>query len=208
MPGSRVLLADDHALLLEAYESLLEGEFTIVGRVTNGRELVAAAMELEPEVVVLDVAMPFLSGIEAGRQIHRMYQNIKLVFLTMNEDLDVAAEAFRVGAAGYVLKRCAASELLTAIRGALNGKNYVTPLIAGGLTESLLRSGGRVSQPLTHRQREVLQLLAEGRSMKEVASLLNVTHRTVAFHKYRIMEQLHLASTAELVQYAVKHNLV
>ena len=209
MATPRVLLADDHALLLGAYEKLLAGECDIVGQVCDGRALVAAADELRPDVVVLDISMPLLNGLEAGRQIKRKLRNVKLVFVTMNEDADVAAEAFRSGASGYVLKRSAASELATAIREVSLGRSYITPLVAEGLVGSLLHMGeNRTTHELTSRQLEVLQLIAEGRSMKEVADVLSLTPRTVAFHKYRMMEQLKLKTTAELIQYAVKHHIV
>src|SRR4051794_19739345 len=209
MSRPRVLLADDHVLLLGAFEKLLASECDIVGQVVDGRSLVEAAETLKPDVVVLDISMPLLNGLEAGRQIRQRVKSVKLVFLTMNEDADVAAEAFRSGASGYLLKRSAASELGTAIREVMKGRTYVTPLIAESLIGSLMRAGEHApSQDLTPRQREVLQLLAEGHSMKDVANVLSLTPRTVAFHKYRIMEQLHLKSTAELVQYAVKHHIV
>ena len=209
MRTPRVLLADDHALLLGAFEKLLSGEFDIVGQVSDGRALVAAVDRLRPEVVVLDIAMPELNGLEAGRQIKNRWPDTRLIFLTMNEDPDLAAEAFRSGATGYLLKRSAASELATAIREAMQGRSYVTPLVTGGMVEALMRPDHqRPAHELTPRQREVLQLLAEGRSMKEVAGVLNVTPRTVAFHKYQMMEQLNLKSTAELIQYAVRHHIV
>ena len=209
MMRPRVLLADDHALLLGAFETLLCGECDIVGQVSDGRALVAAAEALNPDIVVLDISMPILNGLEAARQIRHKAADVKLIFLTMNEDADLAAEAFRAGASAYLLKRSAASELLTAIREVTQGRSYVTPLITEGLMGSLLHRDDRTpSHELTPRQREVLQLLAEGRSMKEVASVLNLTPRTVAFHKYRMMEQLKVKSTAELVQYAVRHHIV
>jgi len=209
MGRPRVLLADDHALLLGAFEKLLAPECEIVGQVGDGRALVAAASKLKPDVIVLDIGMPVLNGLEAGRQIKQTLREIRLVFLTMNEDPDLAAEAFRAGASAYLLKRSAASELMAAIREVMLGRSYVTPLVTGGLVGSLLNADEpRASQELTSRQREVLQLLAEGRSMKEVAAVLNLTARTVAFHKYRMMEQLKLKSTAELIQYAVKHHIV
>jgi DNA-binding NarL/FixJ family response regulator len=209
MPLPRVLLADDHTLLLGAFEKLLASECEVVGQISDGRALVAAADALKPDVVVLDIAMPLLNGLEAGRQIKQRQRSIKLIFLTMNEDADLAAEAFRLGASGYLLKRSAASELLTAVREVMQGRSYVTPLITEGLVGSLQHTDERSPEhELTARQREVLQLLAEGRSMKEVASILNLTPRTVAFHKYRMMEQLKVKSTAELVQYAVKHHIV
>ena len=208
MRGPRVLLADDHALLLGAYEKLLGGECEVVGQVSDGRALVAAAEALKPDVIVLDITMPLLNGLEAGRQIKQRSRDIKLVFVTMNEDPDLAAEAFRSGASAYLLKRSAASELATAIREVMQGRSYITPLITKGVVGSLMQVEQKLAPELTPRQREVLQLLAEGRSMKEVAGLLNLTPRTVAFHKYRIMEQLKLKSNAELVQYAVKHHIV
>ncbi len=209
MNRPRVLLADDHALLLGAFEKLLAEECDIVGQVSDGRALVAAAQELRPDIIVLDITMPFLNGIEAARQIKHALPRIKLVFVTMNEDTGLAAEAFRAGASAYLLKQSATSELLTAIREAMAGNSYVTPLITEGLVGSLMYSDeSAVNHELTPRQREVLQLLAEGRSMKEAAALLNLTPRTVAFHKYRIMQQLKVKSNAELVQYAVRHHVV
>jgi len=209
MKMPRVVLADDHALVLGAFAKLLAGECEVVGQASDGRALVAAAEKLKPDVIVLDISMPLLNGLEAGRQIKQTLRNVKLVFLTMNEDPDLAAEAFRAGASGYLLKRSAASELTTAIREVMQGRSYVTPLMTQGLVGSLLnKDESSPSHELTPRQREVLQLLAEGRSMKEVASVLNLTPRTVAFHKYRMMEQLKVKSNAELIQYAVKHHIV
>jgi len=209
MKGTRVLLADDHTLLLGAFEKLLSDECEVVGQVSDGRALVAAAEQLKPDVIVLDISMPLLNGVEAARQIKQKLKTVKLVFLTMNEDADLAAEAFRAGASAYLLKRSATSELPLAIREVMQGRSYVTPLVTEGLVESLLQPEPRKpAHELTPRQREVLQLLAEGRSMKEVASVLNLTPRTVAFHKYRMMDELKVKSTAELVQYAVKHHIV
>jgi len=209
MKGTRVLLADDHTLLLGALANLLSDECDVVGQVSDGRALVAAAEELKPDVIVLDISMPLLNGVEAARQIKQKLKSVKLVFLTMNEDADLAAEAFRAGASAYLLKRSATSELPLAIREVMQGRSYVTPLVTEGLVESLLQPEARKpAHELTPRQREVLQLLAEGRSMKEVASVLNLTPRTVAFHKYRMMDELKVKSTAELVQYAVKHHIV
>ena len=205
----RVLLADDHALLVGAFEKLLAGECDVVGQCNDGRALVAEAAKLQPDVIVLDISMPLLNGLEAGRQIKQQFRNIKLIFVTMNEDPDLAAEAFRAGASGYVLKRSAAAELTTAIHEVMLGRSYITPLVATGLVGSLMHTDDPKSTgALTGRQREVLQLLAEGHSMKQVAGVLNLTPRTVAFHKYRMMEQLKVKSTAELIQYAVKHHIV
>jgi len=209
MPGPRVLLADDHNLLLGAFEKLLAPECEIVGTASDGRTLVVEAQRLKPDVVVLDIAMPLLNGLDAVRQIKQLRKEVKLVFVTMNEDSDLAAEAFRAGASAYLLKRSAASELLVAIREVMKGRSYVTPLITEGLVGSFMDAINRKpSHDLTPRQREVLQLLAEGHSMKQVAALLNVTPRTVAFHKYRMMEQLNIRSSAELIQFAISHHIV
>jgi len=196
-------------MLLGAFEKLLSPECEIVGTASDGRSLVLLAHQLKPDVVVLDIAMPLLNGLDAGRQIKQLQKSTKLVFVTMNEDSDLAAEAFRAGASAYLLKRSAASELLVAIREVMMGRSYVTPLITEGLVGSFMDAANRKpSHDLTPRQREVLQLLAEGHSMKQVAALLNVTPRTVAFHKYRMMEQLNIRSNAELIQFAVIHHLV
>jgi DNA-binding NarL/FixJ family response regulator len=209
MAAPRVLLADDHQLLLGAFEKLLAGECDIVGQVSDGRALVAAAEKLKPDLIVLDISMPLLNGLDAGRQIKQRLRDVKLVFLTMNEDIDLAVEAFRSGASAYLLKRSAASELTTAIREVMQGRSYITPLITGDLVGSLMHVDEKEpAHELTLRQREILQLLAEGKTMKEVAQTLNLTPRTVAFHKYRMMEQLRVGSTAELIQYAVKHHIV
>ena len=209
MARIRVLLADDHALLLGAFERLLSGEFDVVGQASDGREAVAAADRLKPDVVVMDMSMPLLNGLDAARQIKRKLPDVKIVFVTMNEDSDLAAEAFRSGASGYLLKRSAASELSTAIREVVQGRSYLTPLITDALIGTLLHpEEHKPTRELTSRQREVLQLLVEGRSMKEVASILDVTPRTVAYHKYTMMAQLKVKSTAELVQYAIKQRIV
>jgi DNA-binding NarL/FixJ family response regulator len=209
MANPRVILADDHTLLVEAFEKLLAPECDIVAKVADGRALLVAVKELHPDVVVLDLAMPLLNGMEAARQIKQFDRSIKLVFVTMNEDPDLAAEAFRVGGSAYLLKRSAGSELLLAIREVMKHRSYVTPLVTEGMLGSLMHPSAEASQPeLTSRQREVLQLLAEGKSMKEVASILDVTARTVAFHKYRMMEQLKIKTNAELIQYAIRHHYV
>jgi DNA-binding NarL/FixJ family response regulator len=203
----RILLADDHTMLLDAFRALLEPEFEVVGTATDGRMLIEEFSRLKPDVVVVDVGMPMLNGLDAGRQLKSLQRGVKLIYLTMNPEPDLAREALRLGASGYVLKSSAASELKQAINEALRGRSYITPLITHDVVGLLLEPGDRPHE-LTARQREVLQLLAEGRSMKEVASILDVTPRTVAFHKYRMMEQLHLKTSAELVQYAVKHGIV
>ena len=206
----RVILADDHTLLVEAFAKLLEPECEIVGHVGDGMALVEAAARLKPDVVVLDVAMPILNGLDAGRQLKQRQPDVALVFVTMNEDPDLAAEAFRIGASGYLLKRSASSELLLAIREVMKRRHYVTPLVTKELMGSFIHGLGQAASGriLTPRQREVLQLLAEGRSMKEAASILNISPRTIAFHKYRVMEQFHIKTSAELVQFAIKAHLV
>lgn len=210
MKSIRILLADDHTLLVEAVKGLLEPEFEVAGVFPDGRALIDAVCELNPDLVVMDISMPMLNGLDAGRRLKQMRPEVKLIYLTMNDDPDLAAEAFRVGASGYVLKTCASSELVRAIREVLRGRCYVTPLVTKGMVGSFIQNAMRKKQPhkLTLRQREVLQLLAEGRSMKEVASTLSITARTVAFHKYTMMEQLQIKSSAELVHYAARNSIV
>src|SRR4051812_33799192 len=204
MKRPRVLLADDHRLLREAIAHLLEPSCEVVGAVGDGRALLEAAQELRPDIVVLDIAMPLLNGLDAARQLKGLMPEVRLIFLTVSEDPDLAAEAFRAGASGYLLKNSAASELFKAIQEVSQGRSYVTPLATQGLVGTLLREPGpaRPAGPLSARQREVLQLLAEGRTMKEIARILAITPRTVAFHKYRMMEELGIRTGAELVQYA------
>jgi DNA-binding NarL/FixJ family response regulator len=207
MSRSRILMADDHLMLLEAFKALLQPDFDVVGTVTDGRALLEEFSRLNPDVVLLDVAMPLLNGLDAGRQLKAQRRSVKLIYLTMNPDPDLASEALRLGASGYVLKSSAAQELKQAIQEALRGRSYITPLITRDVVGSLM--GPRTSRhELTMRQREVLQLLAEGKSMKEVASILDLTPRTVAFHKYRMMEQLRLKTSAELVKFAVREGVV
>ena len=201
----RVLIADDHKLLLAAFQKLLEPACDVVGTVLDGRALLNAAERLKPDVVVMDISMPRLNGLVAGEQLKQMMPEVKLIYLTVNEDPDLVAEALHVGASGYLLKASASSELFTAIQEVMRGGTYVTPLVTVGAVERDRETG---SQKLTTRQREVLQLLAEGHSMKEAASLLDVTPRTVAFHKYRIMEELGIENNAELFQFAIKNGLV
>jgi len=210
MKRPRVILADDHTLLLEAFEKLLVDECEVVAAVSDGRALVEAVDKLRPDVVVVDIAMPLLNGIDAARQIKQALPDVRIIFLTMNEDPDLAAEAFRAGASGYLLKRSAASELQTAIREITNHRSYVTPLVTEGLMGSMLqpRDSRPGAEQLTTRQRQVIQLVAEGRSMKEVGQILNIAPRTVAFHKYRTMSQLNIKTTAELIQFAIKHHIV
>ena len=206
----RVILADDHTILAEAFRKLLESTCEVVATVADGHALLEVASKLRPDVIVLDIAMPLLNGLDAGRQVKEAVPGVKLIFLTMNEDPDLAVEAIRMGASGYLLKKSAASELFKAIQAALRGKSYVTPQIAKGMETSFIRDpeGNKLYPTLTPRQRQVVQLLAEGKSMKEAADVLNVATRTIAFHKYRIMEDLKLKTTADLIQFAVKNHIV
>jgi len=206
----RAILADDHTLVAEALCGLVALHFDVVATVADGHALLASATSLKPDVIVADVAMPLLNGLDACRQLKQRLPGVKFVFLTMNEDPELAVEAMRSGASGYVLKKSAASELLQAMQAALRGKSYVTPQIARGMRESFIRNPQGASYPrsLTPRQREVVQLLAEGKSMKEAASVLNVAPRTVAFHKYRVMQDLGFKTNADLIQFAVKSRIV
>jgi DNA-binding NarL/FixJ family response regulator len=195
---------------VEACVKLLEPDFEVVGTVADGLALLAAVPRLRPDVIILDVGMPLLNGLEAGRRIKKLVRAVRIVYLTMNADLGVAAEAFRSGASGYLLKTSAVTELVTAVREVLKGQKYVSPLVTkdveGFFLESRLSHLGQ--EELTDRQREVLQLLAEGRSMKEVAYTLELTPRTVAFHKYKIMERLRLRTNADLVRYAIRERII
>jgi len=207
----KIVIADDHTLVAEACRKLLEADYEIVATVSDGRALVRAVAEFRPHLVIVDVAMPLLNGLDAAQQAKELMPSVKVVFLTMNHDVDLAAEAFRRGASGYLLKTCAASELVVAVREVLRGKSYLSPMIAKDTVDFLLRQGKKLvdeADKLTERQREVLQLLAEGKCMKEVAAALNLTPRTVAFHKYRIMEVLNVKSNAGLVQYAIRNHLI
>lgn len=207
----RILIADDHTLVAEVCKNLLESEYEVLAIVSDGRSLVSAAVELKPHLIIVDVAMPLMNGLDASQQIKKLLPSVKLLFLTMTQDADLAAEAFRRGASGFLPKTCAASELAIAVREILRGNTYLSPMIAKDTVDFLLRRDKEFVEEegrLTDRQREVLQLLAEGKAMKEVASVLNVSARTVAFHKYQIMEAIHAESNAELVQYAIRHHLI
>jgi DNA-binding NarL/FixJ family response regulator len=210
MKRPRVLLADDHQMLADALESVLKARFEVVGKVSDGRALLEATVKLQPDVVVLDIAMPRLNGLDAGHQVHKAFPNVKLIFMTMHSDPYLVGEAFRAGASAFLLKEGAASELTTAIDKALSGETYVTPSAAEGLAALSLRNPrNRENAPEpTPRQREVIQLLAEGRSMKQAAAELNITTRTVAEHKYAVMELLQLKTNADLVQYAIERGII
>jgi DNA-binding NarL/FixJ family response regulator len=207
----RILVADDHTLVAELYRKLLETEFEVVGVVSNGRAMVRSACELKPDVIVVDIAMPVLNGLDAAQQVKAVMPAIKLLFLTMNSDVELVAEAFRRGASGYLLKTCGAAEMVTAVREVLRGKSYMSQTLCKDEVNYLRRKNTKLEEEderLTERQREVLQLLAEGKVMKEIGDILNMTTRTVAFHKYRIMESLGARSNAELVRYAVRNHMV
>lgn len=211
MRRPRILLADDHRIVAEGLRSLIEPEFELVGIVEDGRALLEAVEKLGPDVIVADISMPLLNGIEALRQIRKTNKDVKMIFLTMHPDVAYVVSAFEAGALGYVLKHSAPSELSVAIRRALRGKTYVTPLLAGEFIEGR-KKGSQERQEetsyLTRRQREVLQLLAEGHCVKEIASRLDISTRTAEYHKYQMMKDLSMKTVAELVRYAVKHGIV
>jgi len=211
MTKPRMLLADDHTLFVEALHKVLETEFELVGEVGDGRSLLEAAPRLKPHVILMDLSMPLLNGIDAAHQLRRLVPDSKLVFLSMHGDPTYVTEAFRAGASAYVLKRSTATELLQAIRTALRGQIYISPMLTKEVMDPLLHrrlTAAPVQADLTLRQREVLQLVAEGRPMKEIASILCVSQKTVEFHKTRIVKQLGLHTTADLTKYAVAHGLV
>ena len=206
----RVLLADDHPMVLEGVAKILEDEFDIVGKVEDGRALVAAAKELNPDIIVTDMTMPLLHGLEACRQLKRLVGS-KVIFLTMHADVAYAKEAFQAGASGYLLKRNAASELIAAIHTVIQGQTYVTPLVFGDDQRPIeyeSRSQVPILKNLTPRQREVLQLIAEGQSTKEIAETLSLSVKTVDFHRAKLMENLHMQSNADLTKFALSHGLV
>jgi DNA-binding NarL/FixJ family response regulator len=209
-PAARILIADDHQLLADACKSLLEPEFRVVGTVTDGRHVAAAVAELKPDIVLMDIHMPRSNGLDAGEQVKKKHPGIKLVFLTMTLAPEVAAEAFRRGASAYVLKQSAGTELLLAVRKVNRGESYLSPLVAKETVTFLLnqRAPHAEQKKITRRQSEILQLLAEGMSMKEVANEFEIRPGTVAFHKYRMMETLNIHSNAELLGYALKHQMI
>jgi len=210
MKSPRVLLADDHAIVIEGLRRVLEPDFEIVGEAADGHALVAAAERLRPDIIVADISMPLLNGIEATRQIRKFSRKVRIIFLTMHPDVTYASEALSAGGSGYVLKSSAGAEILEAILEALSGRIYVTPSIDRAVVQAQMERAGRrdnLQSELTPRQREVLQLIAEGRSSKQMAEILHVSPRTVEFHKYRIMKALALRTTAELVHYAIKRGI-
>jgi DNA-binding NarL/FixJ family response regulator len=207
----RVLLADDHQIVAEGLKSLLAADFELVGVVADGRALLEAARELMPDVIVADIAMPQLNGIDALVQLRKQDPKVKVIFLTMHQEVNYARKALEAGALGFILKHSAPAELVMAIRAALEGKTYLTPSITRDVLQSMNRHSDTTrdsSTSLTPRQREILQLLAEGRSAKEIGSMLGISTRTVEFHKYQMMETLDLHTNAELVRFAIKQGIV
>jgi DNA-binding NarL/FixJ family response regulator len=210
-PRSRVLLADDHRMVAEGLKGLLIPEFDLVDVVEDGRALVAAARKLRPDVIVADITMPHLNGLDALSQLKKDNPSVKVVFLTMHKDVAYARRALESGGSGFVLKHSAPAELVDAIRAALDGKTYLTPALAGEVLQDVKRDPEKSRNPvalLSPRQREILQLLAEGRSAKEIGVALDISVRTVEFHKYNMMESLSLHASAELVHFAIKHGIV
>ncbi|MHC9063256.1 response regulator [Nitrospira sp. CMX1] len=211
MPKPRVLLADDHRLVLEGFRRILEGQYELVGAVEDGRALLDIAKKLQPDIVILDLSMPLLNGIDATTRLRKICPSTKIIIVTMHADKDYVRSAFEAGASAYVLKRSAVDELEQAIQAVLAGRAYITSLITKDMIDAFLCKGSDTpteARVLTTRQREVLQLLAEGRTAKEIANLLNVSSRTVEFHKGQILLQLNLQTTADLIKYALTHGIV
>ena len=208
MTKPRVLLADDHSLVLEGFRRILQDRCELVGMVEDGRALLEKAQKEKPDIVIIDISMPLLNGIDAATQLLKLHPSIKVIFVTMHVDAEYVRSAFEAGASGYLLKRSAVDELEQAIRMVLAGHKYITPLIAKDLLEVLLIPTAKKEKRLTFRQREVLQLLAEGRTVKDIPVLLNISTRTVEFHKAQLMEQLGLRTTADLIKYALTHGVV
>jgi DNA-binding NarL/FixJ family response regulator len=211
MNRTRVLLADDHAVLMDGLVNIIKQEFDVVGVARDGRAMVEMARQSRPNVIVTDISMPHLNGIDAARLLRKEENSAKFLFLSMHADLPLVEEAFRVGASGYLLKLCGADEFVKAIQSVARGATYITPLLAGDLISTLMSVGRQDSNremSLTLRQREVLQLLSEGKTMKETAALLGISTRTAESHKYEIMRQLGARTTAELIRYAVRIKLV
>jgi DNA-binding NarL/FixJ family response regulator len=211
MKRARILLADDHVLVAEGLRAMLAPVYDVVGTVSDGRSLLNAAETLKPDLILVDIGMPQLNGLDATRVLKRLLPNVKVIVLTQNEDSLLVAEAFRAGAAGYLLKHAAPKELLQAIHEVLKGASYLSPRITSGAVAAMLRSSTaklEETRELTPRQREVIQLFAEGRSMKEIADILAISLRTVAAHKYRIMDVLEIKTNAELYRYALKHKII
>lgn len=210
MVRTRILLADDHRMIAAGLQKLLEPHYDVVGIVEDGRTLLKTAAALNPDIVLLDLGMPLLNGLDAARELKKTAPHIKVVFLTMNPDSDIASEALRIGASAYLLKTSQPAELLQAIHDVVRGISYVTPEISRAMKETFIRDPKALDRQrkLTGRQREVLQMLAEGRSLKEVAYILQITHRTVRFHKAQIMTELAITTNSDLVKYAINHGII
>jgi DNA-binding NarL/FixJ family response regulator len=211
MNRTRIVLADDHRIVLDGLKGLLSPHFELVGTAVNGRDVVRLVEELKPDVAVLDISMPLLNGIDATRQLRERHPNVKVVMLTMHPDTLYATRALEAGASGYVLKHAASDELVSAVEAVLRGETFISPSIRNSAMDELLdpnRRHAKSTLELTPRQREVLQLLAEGKSAKEIASILEISPRTVETHKYKMMDDLGVKTSAQLVQYAIKHGLV
>lgn len=210
MKRIRILLADDHTMICDGFRKLLEPEYEVVATVGDGLSLLKAAKELQPDVVLVDVGMPLLNGLDATRKLKKTMPKVRVIVLTMNSDPDIAAEALDIGASGYLLKNSQGEELIKAVREVVRGLSHVTPQIQQEMEKRFIQDPNSASRPrhLTPRHREVLQMLAEGRSHKEIASMLDISVRTVHFHKYEIMRELGISSNAELVHYAIKHSLI
>lgn len=209
MARTKILLADDHTLFCHLIAELLKSEYDVVGIVRDGRELLAAAESLSPDVVLVDISMPLLNGLDAGRRLTKANPKLKLIYLTMNNDVEYAREALDAGACAFILKNAPSSELLKAIRDALKGIRYLAPEIRRAMDEAFVRDPKAVTRPqhLTDRQREVLQMLAEGRTLREIAEQLKITYRTARFHKFKIREELGISKDSELIKYALKHGI-
>jgi DNA-binding NarL/FixJ family response regulator len=208
MPKPRVLLADDHVLVLEGFRRILQEQYELVGTVGDGYTLLAAAKTVQPDIVILDISMPLLNGIDTAAQLKKICPTTKIIIVTMHAGADYVRSAFEAGASAYVLKGSAVDELDQAIRAVLVGHSYITPLITKELVDVYLSAPSEKPRGLTPRQREVLQFLAEGRTAKEIANLLHITSRTVEFHKGQILDQLKLKTTADLIKYALTHGIV
>ena len=210
-PGTRrtrVLLADDHAIVLDGLSSLLRAEFELAGTVTDGTQLIEAAQRLQPDVIVTDLSMPGMNGLEVLRRLKANAGPVKLIVLTMHAEAHLAADALRAGASGFVVKHAAGKELIAAIRTVAGGERYITPQLASEVLSALTEERTLAGGPLTARQREVVSLIAQGRTMKEVATALGLSPRTVETHKYQVMQLLGLQTTADLVRYAIEHGLI
>lgn len=211
MKRPNVVIADDHLLVIDGLRRILEPECEIVGAVEDGRALLQVAAKLKPDIILLDISMPLLNGVEAARELRQSVPASRLIFVTMQADATYVTGAFRAGASGYVLKQCASMELVTAIHEVLEGRTYITPLIRRDLLGDMPDSPlwpGETSGELTDRQREVIQLVAEGHTVKQIAAILNISRKTVAFHKTNVMRRLGLHGTAELTKYSIQHGIV